>query len=106
MAGDVSAPLHVYCASMKPPSGHGAVTTKPPAGRAVAPVVVGAAEVVVMIDSVWFGPAGRSVRPSLEHAASDKRERVTVKATAARRITADCTIGEGGVPRSAPTLRP
>src|SRR4051812_46132287 len=63
MAGDVSAPLHVNWASMNPPSAQGAVTVKP-VGRAVA-VVVGAAVVVVMIDRVWFGLAGRSVRPSL-----------------------------------------
>ena len=91
---------------MKPPSGQGAVTMKPLPGWAAAPVVVGAAVVVVMIDSVWLGPAGRSVRPSLEHATSDRSPRVTAEAMAARRITAHRTIGEGGRPGRAPTLRP
>jgi hypothetical protein len=88
MAGDVLAPLHVYWASMNPPSVHGAEATKPLPGWSAAPVVGGAAVVVVMIDSVWFGPAGRRVRPSLEQATSISIPRVRAEATAARRITA------------------
>src|SRR4051794_17996797 len=65
MAGDVSAPLHVYGGSMTPPSSQAVVTPNPVGGAAVAG---GSDVVVVTIDSVWSGRAGRSVRPSLEQA--------------------------------------
>ncbi len=79
-------PRQVYWASMAVPSAQGAVTVSDP-GVADAAEVLGGT-VVVTIDSVWLGPAGRSVRPSLEQAPSDSTPRVPTRSNAARRFTA------------------
>src|SRR4051794_41453437 len=76
--GATSAPLQVYLAGMSLESSHGAVRLMPGAASSsppppvpaltASPSVVAVSVVVVMIDSVWLGPAGRRVRPSCEHA--------------------------------------
>jgi hypothetical protein len=58
------------------------VTPEPPPALAAAPAVE---LVVVMIDAVWFGPAGRSVRPSCEHAVAAN---AAAASRTARRFTA------------------
>jgi hypothetical protein len=92
-AGDVSAPRQVYWASMAAPSAHGVAMAmpeppvmpepaEPPLPLTAAPAVE---LVVVMIDAVWFGPAGRSVRPSCEQAVAANAAEAS---RTARRFTA------------------
>src|SRR5262249_19822832 len=117
-AGDVLAPRHVYWLSIAAPSAHGVVMVmpaplltpalSPPPGCTAAAVVVGAWVVVVMIERVWFGRAGRRLRPSWEQAVSATTPMMARTATAVRlgpgRVTPR-TIGQPGAADPAPTLR-
>ena len=66
-----------------------AVTENPLPGATPAPAVVVGADVGVMMESVGLGPAGRSVRPSSEHATSVNSPKRARRATTARRVTAN-----------------